>query len=84
MSRQNAGHTLQPTALINEAYVALASDDGREWENRRTSLARPCPWHVLVDHAAAGGATKRGTPLLSLDEAIVISDERSGTHHCFR
>jgi len=81
MSRQNAGHTLQPTALINEAYVRLASDEGREWENRAHffSVAAMSMRHVLVDHARGRRATKRGsgTPLLSLDEAIVISDERT-------
>jgi RNA polymerase sigma-70 factor, ECF subfamily len=81
MSRQNAGHTLQPMALINEAYVRLASGDGREWVNRAHffSVAAKSMRHVLVDHARARRATKRGsgTPLLSLDEAIVISDERT-------
>jgi RNA polymerase sigma factor (TIGR02999 family) len=81
MATQNAGHTLQPTALINEAYVRLASDDGREWESRAHffSVAAKSMRHVLVDYARSRHATKRGsgTPLVSLDEAIVISDERT-------
>jgi RNA polymerase sigma factor (TIGR02999 family) len=81
MGAQKPGHTLQPTALINEAYVRLASDDGREWENRAHffGVAAMSMRHVLVDHARNRRATKRGsgTPLLSLDEAIVISDERT-------
>jgi RNA polymerase sigma factor (TIGR02999 family) len=81
MGSQNAGHTLQPTARINEAYIRLASDDGREWANRAHffSVAAKSMRHVLVDHARGRRATKRGsaTPLLSLDEAIVISDERT-------
>ena len=81
MGTQNVGHTLQPTALINEAYIRLASDDGREWVNRAHffSVAAKSMRHVLVDHARERRASKRGsgTPLLSLDEAIVISDERT-------
>jgi RNA polymerase sigma factor (TIGR02999 family) len=81
MGAQKPGHTLQPTALINEAYVRLASDDGREWENRAHffGVAAMSMRHVLVDHARGRRATKRGsgTPLLSLDEAIAISDERT-------
>jgi RNA polymerase sigma factor (TIGR02999 family) len=81
MATQNAGHTLQPTALINEAYIRLVSEDGREWENRAHffSVAAKSMRHVLVDYARSRHATKRGsgTPLVSLDEAIVISDERT-------
>jgi len=81
MFNQNAAHTLQPTALINEAYVRLASDDGREWENRAHffGVAAMSMRHVLVDHARGGQAKKRGngTPLLSLDESVVISNERT-------
>jgi len=81
MSTQNVGHTLQPTALINEAYVRLASDDGRQWENRAHffSVAAKSMRHVLVDYARSRRATKRGSgaPLLPLDETIVISDERT-------
>jgi RNA polymerase sigma-70 factor, ECF subfamily len=81
MGSQHAGHTLQPTALIHEAYIRLASDDGREWANRAHffSVAAKSMRHVLVDHARSRRATKRGsaTPLLSLDEAIVVSDERT-------
>jgi len=81
MATQSVGHTLQPTALINEAYVRLASDDSREWVNRAHffGVAAKSMRHVLVDHARGGQAKKRGngTPLLSLDESVVISNERT-------
>lgn len=80
MARQGPSHTLQTTALINEAYVRLAADRGREWENRAHffRIAAKSMRHILVDHARAQVAAKRGGGKceLALDEAIAISGER--------
>src|SRR4051795_915743 len=60
--RQRPGHTLQPTALVNEAYVKLFENDQPEFSNRAHFLAvmARVMRQVLVDHARALGAAKRG------------------------
>jgi RNA polymerase sigma-70 factor, ECF subfamily len=77
MSRQNPGHTLQPTALINEAYVRLVGDSGREWQDRAHffAIAATAMRHILVDHARASTTAKRGGEkrIVPLDEAGVSS-----------
>lgn len=62
MSRERAGHTLQPTALANEAWLRLVDADRVEWEGRAHffGAAARCMRQVLVDHARARGAAKRG------------------------
>jgi RNA polymerase sigma-70 factor (ECF subfamily) len=61
MARQPARHTLQPTALVHEAYLRLSGGEG-EWRDRghfyaTAAAAMRC---ILVDHARALGAAKRG------------------------
>jgi RNA polymerase sigma-70 factor (ECF subfamily) len=60
--RQHPGHTLQPTALVNEAFVKLFDDAQPEFSNRAHFLAvmARAMRQVLVDHARALGAAKRG------------------------
>jgi RNA polymerase sigma factor (TIGR02999 family) len=63
LSRERAGHTLQPTALVGEAYVRLAGQPpGKHWEDRTHffAVAAHVVRAVLVDHARARGAAKRG------------------------
>ncbi|QOC21355.1 sigma-70 family RNA polymerase sigma factor [Wenzhouxiangella sp. AB-CW3] len=74
LARQRHGHTLQPTALINEAYLRLAGQDEQHWEDRRHFLlvASTVMRHVLVDYARRRGATKRPQGHQQLD--IEISD----------
>jgi RNA polymerase sigma factor (TIGR02999 family) len=64
MSRQRAGHTLQPTALVNEAYIRLFGDVDPKLADRGHFLAlmSRVMRQVLVDHARAAGAAKRGGP----------------------
>jgi RNA polymerase sigma-70 factor, ECF subfamily len=80
MARQGPAHTFQTTALIHEAYVRLAADRGRQWENRAHffRIAAKSMRHVLVDHARTQVAAKRGGGKceLALEEAITISGER--------
>src|ERR1700694_2421154 len=60
--RQRPGHTLQPTALVNEAFVKLFEDAPPEFSDRAHFLAvmARAMRQVLVDHARAVGAAKRG------------------------
>ena len=61
LQREGPGHTLQPTALVNEAYVKLAEQRG-EWRSRSHffAIAAQAMRRVLVDHARARDAKKRG------------------------
>ncbi|MHC5025506.1 MAG: sigma-70 family RNA polymerase sigma factor [Planctomycetota bacterium] len=61
---QSSDHTLQPTALVHEAYFRLAGDTDatRSWENRRhfVAVAAKAMRQILINHAEARGAQKRG------------------------
>jgi RNA polymerase sigma-70 factor (ECF subfamily) len=76
LRRERADHTLQPTALVNEAWMRLfQGDDGAAPEGRRHffALAAKVMRQVLVDHARRRGREKRGggDAALPLDEALV-------------
>ena len=62
--RERPGHTLQPTAIVNEVYMRLVDDGGAgaDWQNRAHffGAAARSMRRVLVDHARAKSATKRG------------------------
>lgn len=64
MRMEASGHTLQPTALVNEACLRLM-DNGTDWENRRHffGAAAEAMRRVLVDHARRRNAAKRGGDL---------------------
>jgi len=66
MGGQRAGHTLQTTALIHEAYLKLFGGGQVDWNDRAHFLgtAARAMRHVLVDYARARGAEKRGGGLL--------------------
>jgi len=69
---ERQGHTLQPTALVNEAYLRLAGAQARDWQNRAhfVGVAASLMRRILVDHARRRGAERRGgdPQLLPLDE----------------
>jgi RNA polymerase sigma factor (TIGR02999 family) len=73
LRRERRGHTLQPTALVHEAYVRLAGQRAAEWPDRAHffAMAARVMRHVLVDHARRNRAAKRGGSAcrVSLDEA---------------
>jgi RNA polymerase sigma-70 factor, ECF subfamily len=73
MRRERPNHTLQPTALVNEAYIRLFGRQAADWQNRAHFLAHAAHTmrQVLVDHARARWTDKRGGKhiRLSLDEA---------------
>src|SRR5208337_3104844 len=72
--KEQPGHTLQPTALVNELYLKLFSGEPVEWRNRAHFFAVAAQQlrRLLIDHARARMAEKRGAGEvpLSLDEAI--------------
>jgi len=80
MGRENQGHTLQTTALVNEAYLRLVGQKESHWENRAQffGLAAQLMRHVLVDHARSHAYAKRGggAQRVPLEEAAVLSPER--------
>ncbi len=59
---QSADHTLQPTALVHEAYIKLVGDPERRWESRGhfCAVASTAMRQILRDHARAKRAVKRG------------------------
>jgi RNA polymerase sigma-70 factor (ECF subfamily) len=79
MRRERQDHTLQPTALINEAYLRLAGEEVN-WHNREhfIGVAANVMRRVLVDYARAHKAEMRGGGLrrVELDEGVAISEER--------
>jgi RNA polymerase sigma factor (TIGR02999 family) len=62
LGRENEGHTLQPTALVHEAWMRLDMQHGARWESRTQffAVAAQMMRRVLVDHARARRAQKRG------------------------
>ncbi len=62
LRRERAGHTLQPTALVHEAFLRLAEQDPAKWNDGShfTALAAQVMRRVLVDHARRRKASKRG------------------------
>jgi RNA polymerase sigma factor (TIGR02999 family) len=69
MADQPAGHTLQPTALVHEAYLRLVGSDERKWQNSRHffAAAADAMRHILVDAARKKGRLKRGGDWKRLD-----------------
>src|SRR5262245_37347720 len=73
-------HTLQPTALINEAYLRLVKQDFQEWQSRKHfyGVTAQHMRHILFELARARGAAKRdGGHKLSLDEAPTFSQDQA-------
>lgn len=81
MRKERADHTLQATALVNEAYLRVFQGQPFQWKSRKHlfCVMAQAMRRILVDHARGYGAHKRGGERrkLSLDEAFVISEEKS-------
>lgn len=81
MRQERPGHTLQATALVNEAYLKLAGHEGFEWRNRAHfyAVCAQVMRHILIDHARAQARDKRGGHAIqvSLNEAAVIAEGRA-------
>ena len=81
LRKQRPDHTLQPTALVHEAYLRLIGQNEIDWQNRAHffGVAAQIMRRLLVDHARKFNAEKRGHDFqkLSLDENIDRAVERS-------
>jgi RNA polymerase sigma-70 factor (ECF subfamily) len=80
MFGERPGHTLQTTALVNEAYLRLVNSRHVNWQNRAHFLAISAQLmrRILVDYARARGYQKRGggVPKVTLDEALMGPQEK--------
>ena len=76
MSNEKPDHTLQATALVNEAYLRLVHASGADWQNRTHffAVSAQVMRRILVDWARSRQAAKRGSdvPALELDEALAV------------
>ena len=81
MSRERAGHTLQTTAVLNEAYLRLVDDTKPVWQGRSHFIAAAAQMmrHIMLDHARKHQSLKRGAGALkvTLDEAALVTETRS-------
>ena len=81
LHHERAGHTLQATALVHEAYVRLLGQQPIDWQNRAhfMAVAARLMRRILVDHARAHAAAKRNPAAvpLPLDEAKTIAPKRA-------
>jgi len=80
LRRELAGHTLQTTALVNEAYLRLVDQKNVHWQNRAQffGIAAQLMRRILVDHARSKQRAKRGGGdfRVTLDEAMAIAPDR--------
>ncbi len=80
LKRERAGHTLQATALVNEAYLRLVGQIDKDWKNRSHffAVAAQLMRRILVDYARERKAQKRdgGRRRVDLSDALMISDDR--------
>jgi RNA polymerase sigma factor (TIGR02999 family) len=81
MQREQKGHTLQTTALINEAYVRLVDQKHVHWANRAHffAISAQIMRRILIDHARRHAYAKRGggAERISLDETAIVAKERA-------
>jgi RNA polymerase sigma factor (TIGR02999 family) len=80
MSREREDHTLQTTALVNEAYLKLVDQRVVHWQNRAHffGISAQIMRRILIDHARKHlGPRRGGGNTISLEEAAVVSDERA-------
>jgi len=81
MAGERMAHTLQATALVNEAFIRLIDWKNVRWQNRAhfIGVAARLMRRVLVDYARSRGYAKRGAGSVqtTLDEALIVSKEKS-------
>jgi RNA polymerase sigma-70 factor, ECF subfamily len=81
LRRENPGHTLQTSALVNEAYLRLIDQKSVRWQNRAHffGIAAQLMRRILIDHARKHHYAKRGGGALkvSLDEAAAVTEARA-------
>ena len=78
LRRETPGHTLQATALVNEAYMRLVKAQGIDWQNREHffGISANLMRQILVDHARRSAAAKRGGggAVVTLDDGMGATD----------
>jgi RNA polymerase sigma-70 factor, ECF subfamily len=81
LRREKPGQTLQPTALVHEAYLRLMKDRPDRWQNRAhfCAIAAHSMRQILIERARARGAAKRGgaRQRITLDERLAAGGDRS-------
>lgn len=81
MSRERPGHTLQTTALLDDAYLQLADKNNVQWQNRAHffAVAAQLMRRIMVDHARQRHALKRGGDAIkvTLDECAAVTQTRA-------
>ena len=81
MRRENSQHTLQTSALINEAYLRLVDQQAVEWKDRAHffAVAAQVMRHILIDHARSHRYAKRGAGAqhIALDDVALVNQERA-------
>ena len=81
MRRESPDHTLQTSALVNEAYLRLIDYKQVDWQNRAHffGIAAQMMRQILIDHARSHARAKRGGALrqVSFEETAIISEERA-------
>lgn len=81
MNRERHGHTLQTSALVNEAFLRLVDQREVRWQNRAHFFAISAQMmrRILVDYARSRQSEKRGGEFIrvSLDEQLIVSDEQN-------
>lgn len=81
---ERSDHTLSATAVVNETFVRLSAKEAKDWEDRSHfyTVAAGVMRHVLIDHARARGAAKRGSGASKqeLDESVFpsVQDDEKG------
>src|SRR5215469_10963782 len=81
MERERPGHTLQTTALVNEAYIRLVDYKRMQWQDRAHffAVSAQVMRRILVDHARSHNIKRgRGVQHVVLDEVAVLSGNRTG------
>lgn len=83
MSRERSDHTLQPTALVHEAFLRLSEQTGIDWKGRSHfyGIASRLMRQILVDHARLYATNKRGNhPIhFSVEDVQIPQEERAGS-----
>ena len=81
LRRERPGHTLQPTALVNEAYLRLINQQHVQWQNRAHffGIAAQLMRRILVDHARRHAYAKRGGGAIqvSFDEGMAVTEAKA-------
>jgi RNA polymerase sigma-70 factor, ECF subfamily len=81
MGRERQGHTLQTSALVNEAFIRLVDQRAVRWQSRAHffAIAAQMMRRILVDYARRRAYAKRGgeSRRVPLDETVIVSDERA-------